>query len=93
MINDPISYDEIYGAIQRYVRDKHGEWPSYILLHPETRHKILITERDAERGLQYRVITHSMKSPIEGITSTTSIFGLSLIVSLDVEPGFIIICG
>lgn len=91
--DNPISYDEIYGSIIQYTRENHGKWPSYILLHPETRHKILISERDAEQGMQFRVVNHSIKSIHEGLTTTTQVFGMSLIQTYDVEPGFIIICG
>jgi len=94
ILNDPISYDEIWQAVQAYINDTHGErMPSYILVHPESRHKIIVREIDQDRGMPQRVVYHTMPSIEEGLRTTTKIFDLWLIRSEDVEPGFMLLCG
>lgn len=90
LLNSVISYDEIYAAIASY-RNKNGIMPSYILIHPETRRKIIISSQDEMNSLSIRVI--DTFAPLEGLRTTNRMFGLFLISTLDVEPDFIIICG
>lgn len=91
MISDTISYDEIYQSIMAYRREKQND-AAYILIHPETRHKILISSQDEANGMHYRVVNQSFTRTGK-ITSTHKMFGLYLIQTYDVEAGFIIICG
>lgn len=93
-INETISYDEIYQSVLAYIDDRDGNRPSYILVHPETRRKILITSHDVERGMQYTVVEHVITMDNDHpVTSREKMFGLYLIRSEDIEPGFIIVCG
>ena len=94
ILTDPISYDEIWRAVQSYALDTHGDkMPTYLLVHPETRHKLIIKEIEADRGMPYRVIHHVMSPKEEGLRSTERAFDLWIIRSEDVEPGFMILCG
>jgi hypothetical protein len=90
----PASYDEIYQAIGAYMKANENKRPSYILVHPESRRNILISSGDEMRGIRYTVVEHRYGLPVEhGIKSETTVFGLYLIKTEDVEPGFMIICG
>jgi hypothetical protein len=93
-LKETISYDEIYSSVRSYIQDGDGRRPSYLLIHPETRHKIMIASHDVERGMQYRIIEQVItKDENHPIKSAEKIFGLYLIQSMDVEPDFMIVCG
>lgn len=91
--DNPISYDEIYHAIYAYKTEKQND-PSYILIHPETRRNILISSQDENNGLKYRVVEMILNQAKDDyIQARETVFGLYLMRSEDVEPGFMIICG
>ena len=92
MISDsPISYNEIYQGIRSYIDEKDHP-PSYMLIHPETRRKILISSQDENNGLTIPVVHHTLH-PEEGVRTIHKMFDLYLIQSEDIEPGFMIMCG
>lgn len=91
--DNPISYDEIHGSIRQYMDENDGKPPSYILVNPETRRKIIIASHDVERGMQYTMVHFQPTKKVGELKRVEEIFGLYLLRSEDVEPGFMIICG
>lgn len=93
-LNNAISINQIGNAIHIYLQKNEGQMPSYLLIHPETRHKLIVGDAANEKGINYKYV-HLYHSPIpeEGLRSTEKVFDLWILQSYDVEPGFMIICG
>lgn len=92
--DNPISYNEIYSAVKSYASDNHGKWPSYLLIHPETRRNIIISSQDENKGFHFNVVQMAFDSKKhEYIRTKETMMGLYLIRTEDVEPGFIVLCG
>jgi hypothetical protein len=91
--DDPISYDEIYQAINVYMRENHGKQPEYAIVHPETRGNLILSVLDEKnKSLRYSVITQDFNKK-EELRSSEKLMGIDILVSKSVEPGFLLICG
>lgn len=85
--NDHLERHHIYGLIQRYIRDHHGEQPEYIIVHPATFHKIIMVTNERQDDFTYPVVNfqYRVKNP------PVTIYGIAFIKSMEVEEDFIIV--
>jgi hypothetical protein len=93
ILKEAIDINDIWTAIGTYIKENHGKRPSYIIIHPETRHKLIVGDMAEDTGLRYRIITQPLQSNESGLKPTEKIFDLWIITSYEVEPDFMIICG
>jgi hypothetical protein len=92
--DNPFSYDELYQAIQAYMRENYGKRPEYVLVHPETKRNMILSIQDEKESyMRYTFITQNFTQKDDAIRSNESIVGLYFLESENIEPGFLIVCG
>lgn len=89
--DNPVSYDEIYQAIGSYMKDSHGRRPAYMIIHPETRRNVIVSSQDEATMIRYEVV--QVRKHCEELKEVSTMFGVYIIQSEDVEPGFMILSG
>lgn len=84
---DYLEKHHLFGLIQEYIQQNDGKQPEYVIVHPETYHKILMTTNERNDDFMYSVVqfNYTKEKPV------TTIYGLSFIRSHDVEADFVII--
>lgn len=84
---DYLEKHHLFGLIQEYIQQNDGKRPEYVIVHPETYHKILMTTNERNDDFLYSHVqfNYTNEKPV------TTIYGISFIRSSDVEVDFVII--